>query len=259
MRCATSLTLEKMKKKVRDSILQFQIDDPEAGLNFSRRLSLENNWSEGYTKRVVEEYLRFLVLCAEAGHKVTPSDAVDQVWHLHMCYTESYWNDLCKDIIGFPLHHGPTKGGSVERSKFFDWYSETLNSYQAIFKEEAPLDIWPSAEKRFARQDFRRVDCGANFVISKKLVGTSLAGLVGVSCLAGCSSHFLMSSSAGSGLFWLFMLVVLVVFVIKGIKSGGGKGGGGGGWSGCNSGCSSSGCSSSGCGGGGGCGGGCGS
>lgn len=250
-----------MKKKVSDAILRFQIDDPEAGLNFSRRLSQENTWSEDYTKRVVKEYLRFLVLCADAGHKVTPSDAVDQAWHLHLCYTESYWNDLCKETMGFPLHHGPTKGGAVERSKFFDWYSETLKSYRKIFKEEAPQDIWPSAEKRFAKQEFRRVDCGANFVISKKLVVASFAGLVGMSCLAGCTSQLLMASS-GSGLFWLFLLAVFVIIVIANAKSGGGKGGGnGGGWSGCSSGCESggSGCSSSGCGGGGGCGGGCGS
>ena len=62
-----------MKRNTRDSILNFQIDDPEPGLDFSQRLAHENGWSKSYTSRVVNEYLRFLVLCSEAGHKVTPS------------------------------------------------------------------------------------------------------------------------------------------------------------------------------------------
>ena len=65
-----------------------------------------------YTDRVIEEYRKFLYLLASAGHPVTPSDQVDQAWHLHLTYTRSYWEDLCEKTIGKPLHHGPTKGGA---------------------------------------------------------------------------------------------------------------------------------------------------
>jgi len=166
-----------MKNSSRDSILKFQVDDPEAGLNFSQRLAQENGWSEHYTNRIVREYLKFLVLCNEAGHKVTPSDAVDQVWHLHLCYTESYWNDLCRGTLGFALHHGPTKGGAEERTKFTDWYDRTLDSYRRVFGEEPPIDIWPSSKERFSNRIFRRIDCGDYFIISKKALTFSLVGL----------------------------------------------------------------------------------
>ena len=66
-----------MKNDKIKSILEFQLDDPSADFNFSNRLAQENGWNEEFSKRVVTEYLRFLVLCADAGHKVTPSDAVD--------------------------------------------------------------------------------------------------------------------------------------------------------------------------------------
>jgi len=88
----------------------FPLDDPSSGLRFSDRLARENGWSAAHSSGVIAEYRKFLYLCATAGHPVTPSDAVDQAWHLHLCYTQSYWDDLCGDILRFPLHHGPTKG-----------------------------------------------------------------------------------------------------------------------------------------------------
>ena len=48
-----------------------------------------------------------------------------------------------------PLHHGPTAGGTAERSRYYDQYAQTLASYEAHFGEPAPLDIWPDAKRRF--------------------------------------------------------------------------------------------------------------
>jgi hypothetical protein len=96
------------------------LDDPAAQLTFTQRLARENGWTLNDARRVVNEYKKFLFLAACAGHPVTPSDAVDQAWHLHLVYTESYWTDHCREILGRPLHHGPTKGGRVERAKFYD-------------------------------------------------------------------------------------------------------------------------------------------
>lgn len=105
----------------RERILSFPLDDPGAGLGFSTRISRENGWSRAFTADVIREYRRFLYLSAVAGHAVTPSDAVDQAWHLHLCYTRNYWQELCRDTLGFPLHHGPTKGGRDEEAKYADW------------------------------------------------------------------------------------------------------------------------------------------
>ncbi len=60
-----------------ERLRDYPIDDPGAGFPFSRRLARENGWSPDYAARVILEYKRFLYLCAEAGHPVTPSDEVD--------------------------------------------------------------------------------------------------------------------------------------------------------------------------------------
>ncbi|MBB3207052.1 uncharacterized protein (TIGR04222 family) [Rhodopirellula rubra] len=120
------------------------------GLAFSQRLARENNWEIEYARQCIDEYRRFLFLAATAGHSVTPSDAVDQVWHQHLVYTENYWIDLCQNVLPAPLHHGPTKGGSQERVRYQDQYERTLASYEKAFGA-APAEVWPSTEERFAQ------------------------------------------------------------------------------------------------------------
>ncbi|HVK02716.1 MAG TPA: hypothetical protein VM490_04545, partial [Armatimonadaceae bacterium] len=124
-------------------ISDFTFDVPDAPLSFSRRLARENGWSPAYTRRVLDEYRRFLFLATVAAHPVTPSDAVDGAWHLHLLYTQSYWEDLCRDTLGRPLHHGPTKGGASEDVRFEDQYARTLAAYRQWFGQAPPADIWP--------------------------------------------------------------------------------------------------------------------
>src|SRR5581483_11477810 len=71
----------------------FEIDEPAAALDFTGRLARENRWSRDFARRVVEEYKRFAFLAMAAGHPVSPSDQVDQAWHLHLIYTQSYWDE----------------------------------------------------------------------------------------------------------------------------------------------------------------------
>src|SRR4051812_14465392 len=138
---------------------QFQLDSPEATLPFSARLARENNWTAGYARRVVAEYKRFAFLAVAAGHPVSPSEDVDQAWHLHLTYSADYWKKFCPEILGPPLHHPPPRGGAGERDKFDDWYARTLESYRTFFNEPPPADIWPAPEaKRSERHDFVRVD-----------------------------------------------------------------------------------------------------
>ena len=86
-------------------ILAFRIDDGTPALPFEARLARENGWSRAYTQRVIVEYKRFLYLAMTAGHVVTPSEEVDQTWHMHLTYTRSYWERLCRDLLGRSLHH----------------------------------------------------------------------------------------------------------------------------------------------------------
>jgi uncharacterized protein (TIGR04222 family) len=68
---------------------------------------------------------------------------------LHLTYTRSYWEDLCRDVLERPLHHGPTKGGTEEQARFVDLYNQTLASYRRFFGQQPPRDVWPPAERRF--------------------------------------------------------------------------------------------------------------
>ncbi|HSJ78757.1 MAG TPA: hypothetical protein VK913_08490 [Erythrobacter sp.] len=126
------------------------IGPPEASLPFVVRLARENRWGLSHAEAVIGEYKRFCYLAVTAGHEVTPSDAVDQVWHLHLSYSRDYWQSFCPDVLHADLHHGPTKGGKAERSRFYNQYAATLAAYEAAFGTSPPEAIWPDAHKRFA-------------------------------------------------------------------------------------------------------------
>lgn len=103
-----------------------------------------------------------------AGHPVSPSEPVDHAWHLHLIYTKSYWQDMCRDVLGRDLHHSPTTGTPADGEKFADWYERTLVSYCRIFGEEPPRDIWPApADHLKHAADERWVDTGRYWLIPR--------------------------------------------------------------------------------------------
>ncbi|MCA2707835.1 MAG: TIGR04222 domain-containing membrane protein [Microcystis sp. M015S2] len=149
-------------------IQAFALDRPDSQLSFSQRLARDNGWSLGYTQRAIEEYKKFIFLAVAAGHPVTPSDQIDQVWHLHLTYTRLYWQEFCPKILQTTLHHEPTRGGSSEQLKFGSWYSKTLESYEQFFGHIPPIDIWPKPKDRFGRDlHFIRINTQQSWVLSK--------------------------------------------------------------------------------------------
>lgn len=260
----------KTTDKLLAAMKKFQLDDPDSALKFSARLARENGWSREYALRVVEEYKRFVMMCCIVPGGATPSDAVDQAWHLHMIYTRSYWDEMCDDILSMKLHHGPTKGGGKESKKFDGMYTRTLDAYRETFKEEPPKDIWPPNDIRFSDIDFQRVNRRTNWVIPKPsaiwgtvtaMIAVILLALVNVQASGLTTGEWICIGAA-------VLVVIIIILLIRNNRGGrGGRGGGGCGgdssWipfvsSGCSSssskssssGCSShsSGCGSSGCG-----------
>ena len=155
-------------KALYQRIQAFSLDLPEAKLCFSQRLARENGWSLRYTHQAIEEYKKFAFLAVAAGHPVTPSDQVDQVWHLHLSYTRSYWEDFCPNILQTPLHHQPTSGGTSEQLKFNDWYGKTLESYAKFFDQAPPISVWPASKERFGRDlNFLRVNAQQYWIVPK--------------------------------------------------------------------------------------------
>ena len=150
-----------------ERVQNFSIDSPDAKLSFSDRLARENHWSLAYSIRVIDEYKKFMFLAVTSGHVVTPSDQVDQAWHLHMVYTRSYWQDFCGNILQQEIHHGPTQGGASERVKFENLYERTKETYFKKFGVNPPTDIWPSTEERFSSHQHRRIDLKNYWVIPR--------------------------------------------------------------------------------------------
>ena len=108
-----------------------------------------------------------MFLTCLADHPLTPSDQVDQVWHLHLIYTRSYWEDFCGATLGKMVHHGPTKGGGSEAAKYQDWYEMTKQLYETVFRHQPPEDIWPASKERFSNINFRRVNTDEYWIIKK--------------------------------------------------------------------------------------------
>lgn len=99
---------------------------------------------------MIQEYKHFIFLAVCADHPVTPSDQVDQAWHMHLRYTQSYWDRLCQEVLGRPLHHIPTGVSPAKARNFVSGYSYTLKSYQRLFGMLPPVHIWPNVESRFS-------------------------------------------------------------------------------------------------------------
>ncbi len=219
------------QQQVHDAVMALDLDDIGSELKFSDRLARENGWSKPYTLRVIREYKRFVLLCKFMPGSATPSDQVDQAWHLHMIYTRSYWKDLCRDILQSELHHGPTKGGHKERMRFADQYAKTRGSYHVLFGEYPPTDIWPDLEERFAHFRFERVNRHTHWVIPKlrlpRLWPFAMALLMPMLAMAQDKSK----DADYTWIFWLVLIVIIVIAIAS--VSGGGKGSGSSGSSGC--------------------------
>ncbi|HEU4884123.1 MAG TPA: hypothetical protein VFT45_17855, partial [Longimicrobium sp.] len=254
----------KHDEELRARIQAFSPDEPGIVFPFSARLARENGWARPFAERVVGEYRRFLYLAMTAGHPVTPSVQVDQAWHQHLTYTRSYWDELCGRVLGRPLHHEPTKGGSAEGGKFVDWYARTLDSYRAAFGAEPPRDVWPAPAERFASEArLVQVSAATHWIIRKPRLPQGIAGAA-----AGLGALLLAAACTGmgdtGGMIVGGLLVAAVLFsMVNSNQPSQGKGKRGeSGASGCGGGCGGGGSDSAGdCGDGGGgdgCGSGCG-
>jgi uncharacterized protein (TIGR04222 family) len=128
---------------LRARVEAYAFDQADDARPFSVRLRQEQRWSARRAARAMTEYRRFLVLAGAAGHTVSPSPDVDAVWHLHLTDTRRYWDDFCPRVLGRPLHHDPSRGGPQEAAKHRGLYAQTMASYERLFGEPAPRDLWP--------------------------------------------------------------------------------------------------------------------
>ena len=203
-------------------LLALDLDAADAALPFSARLARDNGWPQAFAARAIEEYRKFCFLAVHAGHPVTPSDEVDQVWHLHLLYSRHYWDELCRDALGMPLHHGPTAGGAAEGRKYRSWYESTLASYRRFFGEP-PKDLWPTSGERFHEQhDFVRVDRRDVVTLDRTTLKRGALAVIaggGVLTVAHALAQTEGAANPGAGLLVFVLVAVVVVLAIGFIRS----------------------------------------
>lgn len=178
-------------------------------LDFTARLMREQGWTRDFARRAIDEYRRFCFLSVVSQHSLTPSEAVDEVWHLHLIYTQDYWEAFCPHVLGRPFHHGPTRGGRQEQARFHAQYADSLAFYEHYFGQ-APTDIWPDARERFASSArWRRIDTRKAFVVPKpalRSIAASAAALVGMSWLVVANAQTMNPLDWTAGPFLTFYL-----------------------------------------------------
>jgi hypothetical protein len=200
-----------------ERIQSFSLDKPNAQLSFSKRLARDNGWTLQYSQQVIEEYKKFAFLAVAAGHPVTPSDQVDQVWHLHLTYTRSYWEEFCSEVLQTPLHHDPTLGGQTENQKFDDWYSKTLESYERFLGAKPPIEIWSTPKDRFGRDlYFMRINTQQNWVLPKLQVQKGATASIAVLFTLILSGCYAGSSESNINPFAGTLLAVICVAAVFG-------------------------------------------
>lgn len=216
------------------ALAALSFDDPHAAFSFTGRLARDNGWSQDFAARVREEYRRFTYLAVAAGHEVTPSDEVDQAWHLHLTYTRHYWGPFTQ-ALGAPLHHNPTAGGARENDRYSDNYEKTLKSYASVFGETPPADIWPCAEKRFGEAPFmQRINRRRHYIAQKRVAAPMIAGAGAAAVLTasvaaqddgGAASRFIdvLNANPVIGYGSLIVLILLALMGVRSLAGGGAK------------------------------------
>src|SRR5262245_60195524 len=136
--------------KLWQRIADFEIDNSGHEVPLSARLARANGWSPEKSRAAIEEYKKFIYLVCVAPSPLTPSEVVDQVWHLHLVDTRSYWTDLCEGVLGRPIHPEPITGGTGRTYHILDHYADARSLYASEFECSPPAEFWPPVSERFA-------------------------------------------------------------------------------------------------------------
>lgn len=200
-------------------ISAYDIDHAEAKLTFTKRFARDHHLKYEKAKKYVAEYKKFMYLVAVSDKPLTPSHRVDLVWHLHMTYTDSYWNDLCRDVLGKEVSHNPTKGRKSDSARYADQYAETLGLYEKEFGEKPPDDVWEPIIVR-TRQRSVTVNTNEHYVIPKPTVlANAPARLGGVAVVTVATAGYIVLNSddieSYLGIAFLYVIGVIAALFIN--------------------------------------------
>ena len=154
------------QKVLYGQIVRFKIDQPNVVCPFSVKLSWQYRWSGVFTHRAIREYKKFIFLVMVAEQRLSPPTVVDRVWHQHILYTRSYWDEFCGQVLKRPVHHTPGLGGEAEALKYYRQCDLALQLYRQYFGEP-PSDIWNPPQIKVESLDYQWVNRARYWVVPK--------------------------------------------------------------------------------------------
>ena len=109
---------------------------------FADKISRKHNCTKRYALNAVQEYKKFIYLAVISDFHVTPSQAIDKVWHEHILFTKAY-RFFCDNIIKYNLNHHPELFPFEEQTaRYHAQYLDTLNLYVKEFGILPTDDVW---------------------------------------------------------------------------------------------------------------------
>lgn len=143
--------------------------EPVQRLNFLGRLARDQNWTLIEARAAVEAYRRFCFLATVSSSPMTPSEAVDEVWHQHLIYSCDYWDIWCGQVLRKVLHHDPTPGGAEAQIRYRWQYAQTLALHEQFFGPP-PAKLWPATHVRFGAGRRNKITDLMSFVVVPRRV-----------------------------------------------------------------------------------------
>ncbi|MCI2400492.1 hypothetical protein [Aliiroseovarius subalbicans] len=188
----------------------YPLERPGDDQGFTAKLRTQNKWDHAFADAVTDDYRRFVYLSQVSETPVTPSQAIDKAWHLHLTHTRAYWDGLCKDVLARPLHHDPSAGAGDD-AKHAAQYARTLALYEAEFGMAPSEALWPRMPAKPAQAGGRT-----------RRTAIKLGALACVGVVSGVMFFTGNEDISGAG---LAVLVVLVFFFLAARDKAPGSGG----------------------------------
>ena len=128
-------------RDIKERVLSFNIHSNGDSSIFISKLMLEHSWTKSFTLTALSEYKKFIYLLYISKERLSPSKVIDKVWHCHLTFTHSYWNELCRDLLKKDIHHIPSSIDKICKELDTHSYERSLSHYRAEFGQPNPK-IW---------------------------------------------------------------------------------------------------------------------
>lgn len=108
--------------------------------SIAKKLVKQYNWRHEHVIAVIKMYKNFLFLNVKYGKKynLTPSEEIDEIWHLHILDTKNYRRD-CEMIFGKYFDHNPMSFDGDVKANFAEM-SQSFNKMVELYRKEFAND-----------------------------------------------------------------------------------------------------------------------